>query len=554
MGISMNNYSMGPPDRDAHDGEMVAIDLEISGMPEGKLHRPVGKFEIMTISMEHGGDFAITDSHDVPEALRRIKKGIWTFHNATFDLTQLKRIVDIPERFIWDVMLVEKVLWNGYYDDFSLADISRRYLDHYMDKEIRESFINMTGDVTKEQLDYAIDDTRSTLRDALEQKKLLTPQTMSVYENIDAPMIWCVLEMPPAKVNVDAWIKTDLEHQRLAREYEDDLGFNVFAYAKVKQILNRAGYAVKSTGGDLLEAFLPDPFIEKIILARRYRKAVSTYGADWIDKHIEGDGFVWSNWLITGAATGRMASRDPNLQNIPARKLPIYRTFFIPTHKNGFLIVSDVSQQESRIMAFMSKDKALLEAFVNDEDIHQFVADRIQRDRSIGKAINLGSQYGLTPYGLADKIHVSTREAEEILGTYFNRFKGVHNWIGRTRTNSRVDGYVTTASGRIAYINHFNERQWDKQAINYPIQGGASDHTKMSVNLNRIKSKEAGLPFAVSMIVHDETVLDCMPGTKRKYSKIANDSWIETADQLFPGIPFKADTKIGDTWAVGKEK
>lgn len=551
-----NEWVMGLPKRDARPEEMVSIDLEIANIPEGKTHRPVGDFKIMSIAMEDGGLYALTDVHDVREALKRLDKGTWAFHNALFDLRQLQRWADIPERFVWDTMLVERILYNGYYNDYGLGDLARRYFDVRLDKHVRKYFINMDGSVTLDQLEYAVDDAFFTLQSALVQRETfekMPSELWRIYTDVDEPMIWTVLAMPPAKVDVDAWRKADEEHQRLATEYETDLGFNVYSPQQTVRAMNKYGFKVKDSKAETLEAFMPDPFVDKIILARRFRKAVSTYGVNWIENHVEDGDFVYSSWMITGANTGRMASGSPNLQNIPSRHLPIYRTFFIPSTSGGYMLVSDVSQQEPRITCFMSGDEELLQAFINDEDIHQFVATRIEQPRNIGKAINLGSTYGLTAFGLAKKLNVSTRKAEEFLSAYFNRFQGVHRWIGRTRTNARFDGFVTTPYGRRAYINTFNETQWDKQAINYPIQGGAGDQTKMSVTMMRKMSEDKGLPFTVCLVVHDEVVQDNPKGTKREYTKIANDAWLESAGIMFPGVPFKADTKTGQSWAVGKE-
>jgi len=276
-----------------------------------------------------------------------------------------------------------------------------------------------------------------------------------------------------------------------------------------------------------------------------------TYGLTIEDdsSHITG-GFITHN-------TGRMSSANPNLQNIPQRKLPIFRTFFTASKGNMF-VVDDVSQQEPCILAYESKDRILTNAIIDGEDLHLTVAREIFNDpsmqksdprRGIGKTINLGTSYGLSEHGLSKKLDISTEEAAKFLRQYFMRFTGVFNWIGQMRQSARQSGYIKTSAGRRVFMNPY-DTQSENNAINAPIQGGAADFTKMWVRKYWEKCNENGLPYTLCLIVHDETGYNTPKEIIKDTNKIRAEAFQETAETLFPGIPFKSEYEIGRSWAA----
>lgn len=247
------------------------------------------------------------------------------------------------------------------------------------------------------------------------------------------------------------------------------------------------------------------------------------------------------------------------MQNIPSRKLPIYRTMFTAS-KGNVIVVSDVSQQEPRILAYESQDGVLIQAIKNKEDLHMTVARSIFGDfdksdpeydskRAVGKMINLGTSYGLSEYGLADKLGVDQDRASALLRQYFTRFTGVFSWISTTRMRARQDGFVRTAVGRKIYMNPYS-RHAENNAINSPIQGGAADFTKVWLRKVWEYCRKAKFPFPVVAIVHDEIVSDVPKARLKEYERILSRSFDDTAKLLYKGIPFAAETEHGRTWGV----
>ena len=305
----------------------------------------------------------------------------------------------------------------------------------------------------------------------------------------------------------------------------------------------------------MLAEFADNPFIAGVLETRMYRKAVSTYGEKWLT-NVEADGKVYPNFNISRAETGRMSSNNPNIQQIPQRKLPVYRTLFVPS-KGGIMTVQDVSQQEPSILAFMTKDPELVSAIKNKEDLHLKVAQAIFNDpkmkkedsrRAVGKMINLGTSYGLSAYGLSAKINVPLEEAEKFLQAYFRRFSGVHSWITQQRAFAYRNGFVSTPYGRKIHVNLYS-MQWENNSINAPIQGGAADFTKMWIHNYWRNCMSAGIPYALCAPVHDELVMDVQRAVFKENLKASNDAFQETAEKIYPGIPMRVDTEQGKSWA-----
>ena len=533
-----------PPE--AKTGERICLDVETFGQPDGKVHRPTGTFACLSVNLERDVQtvYQIYDEKDVSKLLTLMKKGVWVLHNALYDLTQLRRFSTIKPRFIWDTMLVEQATFGGYYTFFGLKDMARRWLNVDVDKETREHF-STTTEMTPKMKKYAADDVVYTLQIALKQyEEFNESPRLRAYTEIDEPMIFPLLDIKGIRVDVGAWEKSVEEFQRIAKQLEEELGFNVYSPIQVKNNLKKHKLYLQDTAAETLKEHENVPVVAQILQARMYRKAVSTYGLKWLESNVEADGKVYPSWHITGANTGRMSSSNPNGQNIPARKLPVYRTFFIPS--NGHVMtVEDVVQQEPCILAFESQDKVLLEAVARGEDLHQAIADAIHQPRSIGKAINLGIGYGLTAQGLAARIpDISLSDAESIISQYFNRFRGVFQWISATRNFAYSQGYVQTVSKRRVHINPY-DIQWQNNAINSPIQGGAADFTKRWV---RNFWEESGDLYSLCLIVHDEIVKD----PDKKYLKETNEmsakAFHRTAEELFPKIPFRFDREVGKSW------
>jgi DNA polymerase I len=542
-------------------GELVSLDFETFGQTEGKLHRPNGTFACISINLERSPDtvYQLYDQNDLKKLVKVINKGTWVFHNSVYDLRQFRRYAEVKPRFIWDVMLLEQSMRGGYYQTFNLADCVRRWLNTHMEKEAREEFITRT-ELTPTMKRYAARDVVDTLKVALLQRSTYQDDFgFKAYLEADEPMIFPALDLKGFRVDVGKWTEMVNEFQAEATRLESELGINVKSPVQVRDAAKKQGLHLQDTSADTLIEYSDNPFIEQVILARRYRDAVSKYGLNWLEENVESDGLVYSNFHVTGAdKTGRMSSSDPNIQNIPQRKLPQYRERFIASPGN-VIDVSDVVQQEPCITAYHTQDRNLLESIRNKVDLHLAVARAIydrpeltkedKEERAIGKAINLGMVYGLSAFGLARKTGMTTESAERILGKYFQKFPGVFSWIQQQRQSAFRNGYVTTALGRKSYLNMY-DRSWENNAINSPIQGGAADLTKRWARRDWELCRGAGIPFTTVAYVHDETVKDCPKEILKETLKIQSQSFTEAAEYLYKGVPFEIETVVGKSWAA----
>lgn len=541
-------------------GEFVALDVETYGQPDGKIHRPNGTFACLSVATKTQ-TLQIYDPKEVKGVLRACKDGIWVFHNALYDLTQLRRFAEIPPRFIWDVMLVDQSMCGGLYQKYSLADLSRRWLNKRMRKDVRKDF-SSADSMTKKMKDYALGDAVDTLKIAeLQHKEYADTLAFNAYLKIDEPCIFPFLDMQGVPVDVDAWKKMAERFQAQANELEAELGLNVQSSAQVIVAAKKQGIHLANAKASSLEEFMDSPWIEKVLLAKRYRKAASTYGIKWLD-NVEEDGKVYSSYHITGTETGRKSSSNPNMQNIPARKLPEYRLRFV-AQKDHVMVISDVNQQEPRITAWESKDEELIREIKNGVSTHLVVARTIYGNPKLtkkdaeeyanGKIVNLGVTYGMKKHKLARSLKTTEEIAERFLQQYFTRFRGVLSWISMQRMAARRDGFVKTAVGRRIYLNPYHH-SFENNAINAPIQGGAADFTKMWSRKIWELSQKNGIPYYVCLDVHDELGAHVYRPHLKKYLKIKDEAFQMTAKSLYPGVPFEEETEVGRSWGVKQNR
>jgi DNA polymerase I-like protein with 3'-5' exonuclease and polymerase domains len=488
-----------PPE--AYLGEMVSLDLEIFGMDKERLHRPGGTFACLSVAMEHQLDYhnglpeitvwQFTDEHDVAECLRRLEKGKWIFTNATFDLRQLRRWATIPPRRIWDTMLVEQELFGGYYSSFGLAAQAQRWLGLAMEKETRDEFSD-GNEMTPEMQRYAALDPLVSLMVAQCQIDYICEEGEAedfnkYYWGATAPMIWVVLDMPPAHVDVAAWSSFANEMRSKADLLKAGLPFNPASPKQVKEwIEEKTRRKVKSTDEEhILElvdelsgkgakwAEVVDTLTRKLDYMHLAKNA-GTYGTSWLEQSVENGNEVWANWKICGATdTSRLSCDMPNLTNIPARKYPIFRTFFVPQQGHE-IVVADVASQEPRILAKLSNDQTLIEALRRGESPHVTTGRLIFDDPNfskkderytIAKSINLGIPYGMSAKGVAAKAGIEEDLAERYLKIYFQKFPGVKGYMSEYRQFAQRHGFVRNLLGRKCWMNPYSY-QWQNNAIN----------------------------------------------------------------------------------------
>ncbi len=543
----------------------VVLDIEMFNQQDGKLHRPTGKFACL--SLKFNGDdnvYQINSAGYIQKVMDFIRDiPIWILQKATYDLRHLRRWAAIPRHFVWDTLLVEKVMWGGYYVSFSLKDMARRYLGIQMDKSARDAF-SSENIMSEDMKHYAAYDAVITEEVYFRQRDNISNPLRAVYTQVDEPMIWAVLDFQPVHIDVAGWEKLADEGEQRGKAIEAEIGVNVYSPKQVLSFVNSRlpkKLQITSTGEEVLSSLPPDPMIDKILEARMWRKASSTYGHKWLASNVEEDGNVYADWNITGAETGRMSCSSPNLQQIPSRKIHEYRDLFTAP-KGMNMIIADVAQQEPRITAYLSHDKNLRKVFQEGRDIHLEVTRAVFHDDTIeksdprrsshGKPINLGITYGMSARGLAGRIGVTEEEAQKFIDSYFQRFPGVQRYIITQRQLASKYGWVSTPYGRKIWLNPYDQ-SFENNAINAPIQGGASDMTKVWVTKLWQMCHDDGMTFPVGMVIHDELVLYVWQEDTHTYLNLLKRAFDEAVQQVFPGdVPFAYDVSVGSKWSDKK--
>ena len=316
-----------------------------------------------------------------------------------------------------------------------------------------------------------------------------------------------------------------------------------------------------STNADTLDKLRgKHPIIEKILDYRMLTKLKSTY-ADGLIKHIDAGGRIHTKFQMTVTDTGRLSSTEPNLQNIPIRRElgAQIRRMFIASPGN-VLVDADYSQIELRLLAHISGDERMREAFISGEDIHRVTASQVfatpfeevtPLQRSRAKAVNFGIVYGISPWSLAQDIGVFPNEAKEYMDAYLEKYSGVREYMKSVVENARADGCVSTLFSRRRALpelksSNFNIRSFgERVALNMPIQGTAADIIKLAmVNVHR-RLKAEGLRSKLILQVHDELICDCPEDEAETVAELLREE-MENVTKL--SVPLIAEAKTGRSW------
>ena len=535
--------------------ETVALDLEIYKMGK-RLHRPTGMFACLSIAYSADEVYQVYDLADLAKSMEILDGAQWVFHNSLFDLSHLRRWVRLRRRPVWDTLLVEADIFGGYYDEFGLDDLTRRWLRRRLPKDTRSVFA-VTETMTPEMEQYAANDAVATIQIQDKQADYLKQNVddLRCYWEIDEPAVWAAMDMKPIRVDVDGWLLLAEEHTQTAERIKNELGFNPGSPVQTKKALGALlGRAPNDTRAETLKGIREGDYSDKskglshaITEYRTYKKAASSYGKKWIEDNVEEGDLVYSGWRITGAETGRMSSRNPNLQNIPSRKMPKFRSLFKPL-KGEVLIVADVAAQEPRIAAWWSKDEVLLYTLALDEDVYAPVMGSAGVSRDDAKTIFLGLLYDLSEHGLAARLHCTKNEAKALMQKVLGKLRGIAIWKHKAKSQAYQREYALTPTGRKVWLNLYNP-QWERNAVNAPIQGGAADMTKKA--LGRLHEQP---DFNVAMVVHDEIVASCPIDTAEAYAILVRDAWVEAGRVVIPGVPVRADVKTGADWGIKQSK
>ncbi len=431
--------------------------------------------------------------------------------------------------------------------------------------------------------DYSCADADMTLRmQPLLEEELAQKNLLRLFREVEMPLVPVLARMELAGVAVDVTALRDMS-QMLAEQIAtieeqiyDSAGrhFNIGSPQQLSSVLfdelnlnktkrTKMGYSTDAQSIEMLRDV--HPIIDMILVWRQLTKIKSTY-VDALPGLInERTGRVHTDLNQTVAITGRLSSNNPNLQNIPVRTElgGQVRRAFIARHvePDPYLLSADYSQIELRITAHITEDPALLDAFMNDEDIHRTTASQVFNVAPSGvtsdmrrraKVFNFGVLYGLSPYGLSVREKISHEEASNFIKTYFAKYPGILQYIEETKKRTREFGYAETLLGRRRYLPEINSTngtirsEAERAAINMPVQGTAADIIKIAMNDIDAEIEKRKLRSRMILQVHDELMFEC---PKDELEEMKDMALKIMPESMKLKVPLKVDLKVGKNWA-----
>ena len=432
------------------------------------------------------------------------------------------------------------------------------------------------------QTEYAAEDADITLQLKEHfEKELGEANTQILFDTIEIPLLRVLADMELEGINLDTdflkslSVQLDQDIKQLETQIYTEAGetFNIASPKQLGDILfeklklvdkpKKTKTGQYATSEDILSYLAKDhAIIQHILDFRGLSKLKSTY-VDALPTQVEPTtGRVHTDYMQTVAATGRLASNNPNLQNIPIRteRGRQVRKAFIPRNSDYTLLAADYSQIELRIIAALSEEETMINAFKNGEDIHASTASKVfnvplaevtREQRSNAKTVNFGIIYGVSAFGLSNQTNLSRGEAKELIDTYYATYPKLRNFISSQIDFARENGYVQTVLGRRRYLNDINSQNAvvrgaaERNAVNAPIQGSAADIIKIAM-INIHEKLEAG-NFKTKMLlqVHDELVFDVFKPELETIKTLVKTE-MENAYSL--SVPLDVDLDMGDNW------
>ena len=509
-------------------------------------------------------------------------------HNLKYDSLVMSQHGLDPSRLSFDTMIAEWLVDPGS-RHLGLKDMADAYLDVHM-THIEELIgkgknqINMSEVPVEKAAPYAGADAEVTFRLVpILEKRMAEHNSTRLFQEIEMPLIPVLAKMEQAGVALDAGFlqKMSVELSQRLAEIEAEIfakvgyPFNLNSTQQLSRVLfetlaleppdrrKKTASGHFSTSADVLEELRGEhPVIDWMLEFRELAKLKSTY-VDSLPLEVNPiTGRVHTSFNQTGSVTGRLASSDPNLQNIPTRTdlgRRVRQSFIAGEGK--ILLSVDYSQIELRIVAHMSGDEAMLNAFHAGQDIHAATAaaiysvplDQVSKEqRRHAKTINFGLIYGMSSFGLSRSADLTLAEAEDFVKAYFRQFPSVKQYLDSIRRLASSQGYVETLLGRRRYFPNLRNltnanlrNREEREAINAPIQGTAADIMKIAMVRLQQGLEKAGLSARLQLQVHDELVLECSPAELNETARVVKDI-MENAYAL--SIPLLTDARYGKNW------
>lgn len=505
---------------------------------------------------------------------------------SVMDLKETLKTLPLPENDRYFDASVAAYLLNPLKNDYPYEDLAKDYAGLMIPSKTdllgKESPVKAKQAKPEAFLKYICYmayipwKTRDRLLEELNNTGMQT-----LYDTIELPLVYTLSDMEKEGVHVDAEeLKRyggELAAQIavLEKEIYEGAGetFNINSPKQLGHILfeklempygkkTKTGY---STAADVLEKLAVEyPLVSKILEYRQLAKLKSTY-ADGLANFIEEDGRIHTNFQQTVTATGRLSSTDPNLQNIPIRMElgRMIRKVFLP--KDGYVFVdADYSQIELRILAHMSGDEMLIQAYREAQDIHRMTASQVfhtpfeevtDLQRRNAKAVNFGIVYGISSFGLSQDLSISKKEAQEYIERYFESYPKIKEFLDGCVEKAKKDGYSVTMFGRrrplpeISSSNFMQRSFGERIAMNAPIQGTAADIIKIAMNRVHRRLIDEGLKSRLLLQVHDELLIEAAPDEVDEVKKILDEEMKGAADL---SVELEIDTHTGKNWYEAK--
>ncbi|MCX7765510.1 MAG: DNA polymerase I [Candidatus Sumerlaeia bacterium] len=563
--------------------EASLVGVSLSMAPNTGYYIPIG----------HKSDFFAGELKQLPKkevlnALQpllessQVKK---TAHNAKYDIIVLAREGLRPQGIYFDTMLASYLL-HPERQSHNLKELAHDLLGIQM-TPIKELIGTGKDTKTMDTIEpekvgmYACQDADTTLQlTQLLKRELQETNLWELFTSLEMPLMEVLVDMEMAGVRIDR------EHfQRLSQEVGQKLqdlaqkiyavagcGFNISSPKQVAEVLfdklklkpvkaGKTGYSTDTSVLEQLSSQHPLPGL--LVEYRTYEKLKTTY-IDTLPRIVNPrTGKIHTTFNQSGSATGRLISSDPNLQNIPVRT-PIgkeIRRGFIPSYEDWILLSADYSQIDLRMLAHLSRDSELVNAFKNGRDIHCTTASKIfgvsedavtEEMRQQAKVINFGIIYGMGAPRLMKELKVSKNQAEKFISDYFNAYSGVKKWIEQVLVEARKSGYVTTVLNRRRYLPDINSPNpamrsaAERIAINTPVQGSSADLIKRAMLAIHRRLQQANLRARMIIQIHDELIFDLPESELETVMQVVKEE-MEQALEL--AVPLTATLKWGKSWA-----
>lgn len=466
-----------------------------------------------------------------------------------------------------------KVAFNAFAYDVAIE----KYLADFSGKDEKLSEVIAAYDLDKDRIGWSLNEIHDRLLE-----KLKTENMLDLYEKVELPLSDVLFSMERSGFKVDVATLNEMANEYdkriavIAEKIDEYAGEKVnpnspkqlgkILYDKLGLISGKKR-GNPSTSADVLEKIADKhPIVPLILKYRQLQKLNSTYIKGFRPLIDEDTGLIHTCFNQTLTTTGRLSSKEPNLQNIPVREQEgkEIRKLFVSSFENGKIVGADYSQIELRLLAHFSKCQPLIDAFLSGKDIHRITASQVfgvgedqvtPEMRRSAKAVNFGIIYGISDYGLSEQLKISPKKAGEYIAKYFEAYPNVKEYMNSNVEFARKNGYVSTLLGRKRYIpeinsSNFNLRSFgERAAMNMPLQGTAADVIKIAMIKVANRIKKEGLRSRLILQVHDELIVDT---AEDEVEEVKNILVEEMQSAVTLSVPLTVETECGTRWFDAK--